>query len=131
MAGVLAFSVSARMREFGVRLAIGSTPSNLLTRILSEGAVIAAVGIVAGVIGGFALLRFAGGFFGNIEVPGACAARRCGAGVDLCRSRGVVDARRSRITRRRDAGVTVGVAGTGIGIRDPRSRIRWQCASEQ
>ena len=70
VAGVLAFSVSARMREFGVRLAIGSTPSNLLTRILSEGAVIATAGIVAGVIGGFALLRFAGGFFGNIEVPG-------------------------------------------------------------
>ncbi len=71
VAGVLAFSVSARMREFGVRLAIGSTPSNLLTRILGEGAVIAGTGIVAGVIGGFALLRFAGGFLGNIEVPGA------------------------------------------------------------
>ena len=71
VAGVLAFSVSARMREFGVRLAIGSTPSNLLTRILGEGAVIAGAGIVTGVIAGLALLRFAGGFFGNIEVPGA------------------------------------------------------------
>jgi putative ABC transport system permease protein len=70
VAGVLAFSVSARMREFGVRLAIGSTPSNLLTRILSEGAVIASAGIVAGVVGGFLLLRFAGSFFGNIEQPG-------------------------------------------------------------
>ena len=71
VAGVLAFSVSARMREFGVRLAIGSTPRELLARILREGAVIAAAGIVTGVIGGFALLRFAGGFLGNIEVPGA------------------------------------------------------------
>ena len=70
VAGVLAFSVSARMREFGVRLAIGSTPSNLLTRILREGAVIAAAGVITGVVGGFALLRFAGGFLGNIEVPG-------------------------------------------------------------
>jgi len=70
VAGVLAFSVSARMREFGVRLAIGSTPSNLLTRILSEGALIAIAGIVTGVIAGLALLRFAGGFLGNIEVPG-------------------------------------------------------------
>ena len=43
VAGVLAFSVSARMREFGVRLAIGSTPSHLLTRILGEGAVIASL----------------------------------------------------------------------------------------
>ncbi len=70
VAGVLAFSVSARMREFGVRLAIGSTPSNLLTRILGEGAVIATLGIVTGVIAGLVLLRFATGFFGNIDVPG-------------------------------------------------------------
>jgi ABC-type antimicrobial peptide transport system permease subunit len=67
---VLAFSVSARMREFGVRLAIGSTPSSLLAGILSEGAVIAGAGIVTGVIAGFALLQFAGGFFGDIKVPG-------------------------------------------------------------
>jgi putative ABC transport system permease protein len=70
VAGVLAFSVSARMREFGVRLAIGSTPSSLLARILGEGAVIAAAGIVAGLLAGFALLRFAGGFLGDVEVPG-------------------------------------------------------------
>jgi len=71
VAGVLAFSVSARMREFGVRLAIGSTPSSLLKGILGEGAMIAAAGIVTGVIAGLALLQFAGGFFGNIKVPGA------------------------------------------------------------
>jgi predicted permease len=70
VAGVLAFSVSARMREFGVRLAIGSTPSNLLTRIVGEGAVIAAAGIVTGVIAGLLLLRFAGGFLGKIQTPG-------------------------------------------------------------
>ena len=40
VAGVLAFSVSARTREFGVRLAIGSTPRHLLMRVLSEGALI-------------------------------------------------------------------------------------------
>ena len=70
VAGVLAFSVSARMREFGVRLAIGSTPSNLLTRILGEGAVIAGLGIATGVVAGLALLRFATGLFGKLEVPG-------------------------------------------------------------
>ena len=37
VAGVLAFSVSARTREFGVRLAIGSTPRHLLLRVLSRG----------------------------------------------------------------------------------------------
>ena len=35
VAGVLAFSVSARTREFGVRLAIGSEPKHLLTRVLT------------------------------------------------------------------------------------------------
>ena len=55
VAGVLAFSVSARTREFGIRLAIGSAPRQLLTRVLREGAVIAAGGIVAGAFAGFAL----------------------------------------------------------------------------
>src|SRR6266852_7929938 len=57
VAGVLAFSVSARTREFGVRLAVGSTPSALLARVLREGAVIGVSGIVAGAIGGIALAR--------------------------------------------------------------------------
>ena len=70
VAGVLAFSVSARTREFGIRLAIGSAPRHLLTRVLREGAVIAAAGIVAGAVGGVALARFAGGYL-SIRMPGA------------------------------------------------------------
>src|SRR4030088_211553 len=38
VAGVLAFSVSARTREFGIRLAVGSEPRHLLARVLGEGA---------------------------------------------------------------------------------------------
>jgi putative ABC transport system permease protein len=71
VAGVLAFSVSARTREFGVRLAIGSTPTTLLTRILGEGAIIAGVGVAAGVIAGLVLARFAGGFLTDVRIPGA------------------------------------------------------------
>jgi putative ABC transport system permease protein len=71
VAGVLAFSVSARTREFGVRLAIGSTPRHLLTRVLSEGAVIAGVGIAAGVVGGMALARVVGVFLQDVSLPGA------------------------------------------------------------
>jgi predicted permease len=71
VAGVLAFSVSARTREFGVRLAIGSTPTSLLTRILREGAIIAGVGVAAGVIAGLVLARFAGGFLTDVRIPGA------------------------------------------------------------
>jgi len=71
VAGVLAFSVSARTREFGVRLAIGSEPRHLLTRVLGEGAVIAAVGILSGVVGGLALVQVVGGFITAIRIPDA------------------------------------------------------------
>ena len=71
VAGVLAFSVSARTREFGVRLAIGSAPHHLLTRVLSEGAVIAISGIVAGVLGGLLLTRVVSSYITEVNIPGA------------------------------------------------------------
>ena len=70
VAGVLAFSVSARTREFGVRLAIGSTPTHLLVRVLREGAVIGIGGIVAGAIGGVLLSRIVGSFVPDVQMPG-------------------------------------------------------------
>jgi len=70
VAGVLAFSVSARTREFGIRLAIGSAPRHLLARVLGEGAVIAAAGIVAGALGGVALTQFASALFDAVRMPG-------------------------------------------------------------
>jgi putative ABC transport system permease protein len=71
VAGVLAFSVSARTREFGVRLAIGATPAALLARIMKEGVLIGLAGIVAGVAGGAILARVVSRFVTGIEVPGA------------------------------------------------------------
>lgn len=69
VAGVLAFSVSARTREFGVRLAVGSEPRHLLARVLGEGAIIAAAGIVSGIVGGLALVRVIGGYIAAVRVP--------------------------------------------------------------
>jgi len=71
VAGVLAFSVSARTREFGIRLAIGSQPRHLLGRVVGEGTVITAVGIGAGLACGLALQQMAGSYFGNVQMPGA------------------------------------------------------------
>jgi ABC-type antimicrobial peptide transport system permease subunit len=70
VAGVLAFSVSVRTREFGVRLAIGSTPGALRAGVLRDGLQIAAIGIAAGAAGGYALMRVAQAFFGTVELPG-------------------------------------------------------------
>jgi putative ABC transport system permease protein len=73
VAGVLAFSVSGRIREFGIRLAVGSEPRQLVAGVLRQGVVIAFVGVVAGSGFGFAAARLAGSYFEVIRTPGAVA----------------------------------------------------------
>jgi putative ABC transport system permease protein len=71
VAGVLAFSVSARTREFGIRLAVGSQPGRLLAGVIAEGAVMAAAGVIAGAGLGYVLARVAGGYVQDIRMPSA------------------------------------------------------------
>ncbi len=71
VAGVLAFSVSARTREFGIRLALGSQPGHLLRGVIAEGAVMAAAGVLAGAVFGFVVARLAGSYFLDVKMPGA------------------------------------------------------------
>jgi putative ABC transport system permease protein len=71
VAGVLAFSVSARTREFGIRLALGSQPENILKSVVTEGAVMAGVGVLAGAAFGLVVARVAGSYLGELKMPGA------------------------------------------------------------
>jgi predicted permease len=71
VAGVLAFSVSARTREFGIRLALGSQPESILKTVVTEGAVMAVAGVVAGTAFGFVATRLAGVYFTDLKMPGA------------------------------------------------------------
>ena len=71
VAGVLAFSVSGRTREFGIRLAVGSQPVSILAAVLAEGTVMAAIGIFVGAAGGFTLTRIASAYVQDVELPGA------------------------------------------------------------
>jgi putative ABC transport system permease protein len=70
VAGVLAFSVSGRTREFGIRLAIGAQPRHLLTSVIAEGAVMATAGVVAGAVCGYGLARLAARYVQDMQVPG-------------------------------------------------------------
>jgi ABC-type antimicrobial peptide transport system permease subunit len=70
VAGVLVFSVSGRTREFGIRLALGAQPRNLLTAVIAEGAVMAAAGVAAGAACGYVLARLAGSYFLEVKMPG-------------------------------------------------------------
>jgi hypothetical protein len=73
VAGVLAFSVSGRTREFGIRMALGAMPRHILTNVLGEGVVMAGVGVAAGMAAGFMLLRVIGKYVTEIYQPGALA----------------------------------------------------------
>jgi putative ABC transport system permease protein len=48
--GVLAFIVSQRRREIGVRLALGSTPAKVVQLILRQGMVLVAAGLILGAV---------------------------------------------------------------------------------
>jgi predicted permease len=53
--GVIAYSVSQRTREIGIRLAIGSTKTGVLRLIIYEGMKVAVIGCVVGLVASFAL----------------------------------------------------------------------------
>jgi len=48
----LAYSVQRRTREFGIRLALGSTPAKVLGLVMKEGMRLALVGLAFGLVGG-------------------------------------------------------------------------------
>ena len=72
VAGVLAFSVSGRTREFGIRLAVGSQPRHLLIRVIAEGAAMAIGGLAVGLACGYGLAQLAGTFSWRSENAGCC-----------------------------------------------------------
>jgi putative ABC transport system permease protein len=55
--GVLSFSVSQRTQEMGVRIALGASRADVLRLVVKQGAVLAAMGVVLGLIGAFGITR--------------------------------------------------------------------------
>jgi len=69
--GLVAYGVSQRTREFGVRLALGARPSRIVGAVLREGVSLALLGVVTGVAAALALSRFLGAILYGIEPTNA------------------------------------------------------------
>ena len=63
--GVMAYSVSRRTNEFGVRVALGATPAHILRSVLREGMLIVAAGIAFGLLVALALGRLVAAYLYN------------------------------------------------------------------
>src|SRR5690606_29964962 len=55
--GVMAYSVAERRQEIGIRMALGAQAPTVLRMVLSQGALVAGIGIVLGILGAMALTR--------------------------------------------------------------------------
>jgi predicted permease len=65
--GVVAYTVSARTPELGVRIALGATTSNVLSLVVGQSMLTSTLGVAAGVVGATALTRAIHGMLYGIE----------------------------------------------------------------
>ena len=66
--GVIAFAVSQRTREIGVRMALGARPADVLRMVLREGMTLVGAGVVLGVAASLMLTRLLEGMVYGVRV---------------------------------------------------------------
>jgi predicted permease len=79
--GVISYSVSQRIPEFGLRLALGAPPRDLLRLVLAQAAQLAVTGAVVGVIAALALARVLRSLMYNVSPADPLTFMAVGFGV--------------------------------------------------
>ena len=118
--GVMAFLVSQRTREIGVRLALGARPGAVLAQVLRGAAVLVCLGLGAGLLAALALERFVRSFlFGARPYDPALYAAVAGVLLTVGIAAALGPARRAA---RVDPVVALRSEGSGLGRSTRRSR---------
>ena len=65
--GVISYSVAQRTSEFGIRMAIGAGPRDVLRMVLSQGLTLGGIGVLIGIAGALALTRLIRGLLFGIS----------------------------------------------------------------
>jgi putative ABC transport system permease protein len=56
--GVMAYAVTQRTREIGIRMALGATSSSVMTLVVKQALILVFIGLILGIAGAFALTRY-------------------------------------------------------------------------
>ncbi|HEX5736632.1 MAG TPA: ABC transporter permease [Blastocatellia bacterium] len=64
---VMAYSVTERTREIGIRMALGAKPSDVFKLVVGKGLILSAIGTIIGLAAAFALTRFLAGLLVGVS----------------------------------------------------------------